>query len=44
MIVLAEAFVAKSDIRKLGGMSGDISGHMITIGEMLGLLALALIV
>ena len=44
VVVLAEAFVAKSDIRKLGGMSGDISGHMITIGEMLGMLALALII
>lgn len=44
VVVLVEAFVARSDIKKLGGMSGDISGHMITIGEMLGVLTLALIV
>lgn len=31
------------DRRSLGGMNGDISGHMITSGEMAGLLAAALI-
>lgn len=44
VIVLAEVLVARNDIKKLGGMSGDISGHMITIGEMLGMVTLALIV
>ena len=31
------------DRRTLGGMNGDISGHMIVTGEMFGLLAAALI-
>lgn len=32
------------DRRSLGGMNGDISGHMITSGEMAGLLAAALLI
>lgn len=31
------------DRRSLGGMNGDISGHMITSGEMAGLLAAAIL-
>ena len=41
--VLAAWLAAKNDIKKLGGMSGDISGHMITMAEMLGVLTMALI-
>ncbi len=44
VVVFGAAVVARNDMKKLGGMSGDISGHMITISEMLGMLALALIV
>lgn len=32
------------DRRALGGMNGDISGHMITSGEMAGILAAALVI
>lgn len=32
------------DRKKLGGMNGDISGHMITLSEMFGIMTLALIV
>ena len=32
------------DRKKLGGMNGDISGHMITLSEMFGMMTLALLV
>lgn len=35
--------IAALDRKALGGMNGDISGHMITSGEMAGLLAAALL-
>ena len=45
VIVAVTAFlVARNDQKKLGGMNGDISGHMITLSEMFGLVAMALIV
>lgn len=44
VVVVATAWLtARNDIKKLGGMSGDISGHMITMSEMFGVLAMALI-
>lgn len=43
VVVAAAGLTARNDIRKLGGMNGDISGHMITMSEMFGVLALALI-
>lgn len=43
--VLVAAFITCSiDCRKLGGMNGDISGHMITISELFGVLVMALII
>ena len=32
-----------SDRRQLGGMSGDVSGHMLVTGEAVGVLAAALL-
>ncbi|MGN0702372.1 MAG: adenosylcobinamide-GDP ribazoletransferase [Lentihominibacter sp.] len=32
------------DRKKLGGMNGDISGHMITLSEMFGIMTLALLI
>ena len=43
VVILIAWIVARSDIKKLGGMSGDISGHMITLSEMFGMIALSLI-
>lgn len=40
---LAAMITGIIDRRALGGMSGDISGHMIVTGEMFGLLAAALV-
>ena len=36
--------VGAADRKSLGGMNGDISGHMITLSEMAGIAALALLV
>ena len=45
LTVMVAAFITCSiDCRKLGGMSGDISGHMITISELFGVLVMALII
>ena len=45
LTVMTAAFITCSiDIRKLGGMSGDISGHMITISELFGVIVMALII
>ena len=45
LTVLVAAFITCSiDCRKLGGMNGDISGHMITISELFGVLVMALII
>ena len=43
VVVVTAWITAKSDIKKLGGMSGDISGHMITMSEMFGLVAAAIL-
>lgn len=44
LTVLVSAFiVCSTDCRKLGGMNGDISGHMITISELFGVVVMALI-
>ena len=44
LTVMVAAFITCSiDCRKLGGMNGDISGHMITISELFGVLTMALI-
>ena len=44
LTVMVTAFITCStDCRKLGGMNGDISGHMITTSEMFGVLVMALI-
>ena len=43
LVVIVSAWLtARNDIRKLGGMSGDISGHMITISELFGVITAAL--
>ena len=45
LTVMVAAFITCNiDCRKLGGMNGDISGHMITISELLGVLVMAIIV
>ena len=45
LTVIVAAFITCSiDCRKLGGMNGDISGHMITISELFGVLVMALII
>ena len=45
LTVMVTAFIVCSiDCRKLGGMNGDISGHMITISELFGVLVMALII
>lgn len=43
VVIVSAAVVCDRDIKKLGGMSGDISGHMITVSEMLGVLTMALL-
>ena len=44
LTVMVVAFITCSiDCRKLGGMNGDISGHMITISELFGVLTMAII-
>lgn len=40
----ASLFTGVYDRKALGGMNGDISGHMIVTGEMFGLLAAALVI
>lgn len=45
LTVMAAAFITcRIDCSKLGGMNGDISGHMITISELFGVLVMALII
>jgi adenosylcobinamide-GDP ribazoletransferase len=45
LTVMVAAFITRSyDCRKLGGMNGDVSGHMITISELFGVLVMALII
>ena len=45
LTVMVTAFITCSiDCRKLGGMNGDISGHMITISELFGVLTMAIII
>lgn len=41
--ILSGLLVGLFDRKKLGGMNGDISGHMITVSEMCGLIAIALL-
>ena len=41
VVLVAAAITSDIDRKKLGGMRGDISGHMITISEMFGELVLA---
>lgn len=44
LTVMVAAFITCGiDCKKLGGMNGDISGHMITVSELFGVLAMALI-
>lgn len=40
---ITAGIIGALDRRALGGMNGDISGHMITSGEMAGILAAALL-
>lgn len=40
---VAEVAAGYSDRRQLGGMSGDVSGHMLVTGEAAGVLAAALL-
>ena len=40
---ITELIIGALDRKALGGMNGDISGHMITSGEMAGLLAAAIL-
>ena len=42
--MITELIIGHIDRRSLGGMNGDISGHMIVSGEMAGLLAAALVI
>ena len=42
--LIAALLTGAWDRRVLGGMNGDISGHMIVTGEMFGMLAAALVV
>ena len=45
LTVMVAAFITCSiDCKKLGGMNGDISGHMITISELFGVIVMALII
>lgn len=44
IVILAAAITCKLDRKMLGGMSGDVSGHMITTAEMFGMAALGIIV
>lgn len=41
--VITQLILGAADRRSLGGMNGDISGHMITSGEMAGILAAAIL-
>ena len=43
-VLVAAAITCNVDRKKLGGMNGDISGHMITLSEMFGLLVMALMI
>lgn len=43
VVIIAAAAVGAADRKALGGMNGDISGHMITVSEMLAVLAMALL-
>ena len=42
-IAIIAAVTVLSGLLKLGGMNGDVSGHMITVSEMCGVAALALL-
>lgn len=42
--VITQLIIGALDRRSLGGMNGDISGHMITSGEMAGVLAAAILI
>ena len=45
LTVMVAAFITCGvDCKKLGGMNGDISGHMITISELFGVLVMAFII
>ena len=45
LVVLVAAYITgRLDRRMLGGMNGDISGHMITTSEMFGVVAMALLI
>ena len=43
VVVIVALVTARNDIKKLGGMNGDISGHLITMSELFGLICMALI-
>lgn len=43
VVIVSAAVVCNNDIKKLGGMNGDISGHMITVSETMGVLTMALL-
>lgn len=42
-VLIAETIACHNDRKQLGGMNGDVSGHMIVTGETAGLLAAALL-
>lgn len=44
VVIVAAEITGSADRHLLGGMNGDISGHMITMSEMFGVLAMALLV
>lgn len=44
VVLVAAAITCDVDRKKLGGMNGDISGHMITMSELFGVIAIALLV
>ena len=44
VVIVAAEITGSADRRLLGGMNGDISGHMITMSEMFGVLAMAVLV
>lgn len=44
VVLVAAAVTSDIDQKKLGGMSGDISGHMITVSEMFGMMTLAIMI
>lgn len=42
-VLIAETAACRNDRRQLGGMSGDVSGHMMVTGETAGLFTAALL-